>query len=87
MIIRRYQSSFKLISPDYNNFTSPFIAFELHLVPKCRKDEFHKSVELMIKPVFLEHEYLDLQISLIRPKYMTKEKAPIIVIRNKEVDV
>lgn len=56
-------------------------------MPKCKKDEFNKATEKMLKPVYLEHEYLDMQISLLKPKYINKEKAPIIVITNKEIDM
>lgn len=41
----------------------------------------------MPKPVFLDNDYLSLQISFIKQKYINKEKSPIIIVRNKEIDL
>jgi len=57
------------------------------LVPKCTKDEFNEASKNMIKAVYLAKDSLILDISFIRPKYKGKEKSPIVVVRNKELDV
>jgi hypothetical protein len=41
----------------------------------------------MTSPVYLESDYLSLEISIVRPKYASLEKAPIIIVKNKEIDL
>lgn len=57
------------------------------MVPKCTKDEFNEAGKNMIKAVYLAKDNLILNISIIRSKYKSKEKNPIVVVRNKELDV
>ena len=41
----------------------------------------------MPKPVVLKEDTLELEISLLKGKYVKKEKAPFIQIKNKEIDL
>ena len=41
----------------------------------------------MGKPVIVENDMINIEVSLIRSKYENKEKFPFILITNKEIDV
>lgn len=62
-------------------------AFELQVVPSCTKEEFRAAIAKAVTPVYLEKDYLELQVSLLKPKYMSREKAPIILIKNQELNL
>ena len=72
-IIRRYQYSFRLLNtsglPHHEILTQPFLAFELTLVPGCTKEDYRKAIMDAVTPVSLTNDCLELQISLIKPKY------------------
>ena len=41
----------------------------------------------MPKAVYIDSDSLKLEVSVIRPKYGGKEKAPFVMILNKEIDL
>lgn len=90
-IIRRYQYSFRLLNisglPHNDILTQPFLAFELTLVPGCTKEDYRKAIMDAVTPVSLTNDCLELQISLIKPKYQMREKPPTIMVRNKELNL
>lgn len=38
-------------------------------------------------PVYLENDCFELHISMIKPKYLTRDRPPIILIKNKEMNL
>jgi hypothetical protein len=40
-----------------------------------------------VTPVYLTNDSLELTISLIKPKYLSRERAPTIIVRNKELNL
>ena len=62
------------------------MAFKICVVPACTKEEFKKAISHAITPVYLENDWLELHISLIKSKYISKEKGPLILIKNKELN-
>ncbi|CDW85631.1 UNKNOWN [Stylonychia lemnae] len=89
-IIRRYQSSFNLLNKQINPSElskAQMLAFQICVTPKCSKLEFQNAIKSAVYPVYLEQDCIDIQISLLKGKYLIKEKTPIIIIRNREVNV
>ena len=63
------------------------MAFDLSLVPSCTKEDFKKAISDAVTPVGLKNDTIDLQISLLKPKYLTRERPPTVIVRNKELNL
>ena len=85
-LIRRYQPTFRPLF-QHNLLDSPFLAFSLSLTPSCTKDEFKQAITEAVTPVYLSNDCLELHISILKPKYITKERPPIVIVKNKELNL
>jgi hypothetical protein len=65
----------------------PFVAFDINLTPACTKEEFKLAIMDAVTPVYLTNDCLKLQISLIKPKYLARERSPTILVMNKELNL
>ncbi|TNV80322.1 hypothetical protein FGO68_gene2992 [Halteria grandinella] len=95
-IIRRYQTSFNVLNkPKSENavavkeeiLNAPFVAFKIEIVPLCTREEFKNSISESIVPVGLPHDCLELQISFLKAKYLSNEKGPQFLVKNKEINI
>ena len=46
-----------------------------------------KCIYEAVTPVYLDRHCFDLQISILKPKYIAREKAPIILVMNEEINL
>ena len=63
------------------------MAFDINLTPACTKEEFKQAILDAVTPVYLTNDCLKLQISLIKPKYLARERPPTILVMNKELNL